>query len=80
MATVVITINDNDNKLTTDVEFNPPLADECSDAQTMALRLVNYLGGSRVHADRRRLSLVHYQTPDRLLRESVVDTAGRSNL
>ena len=79
MATVVITIDDNNNELTTDVEFNPPLADECSEAQTIALRLINYLGGSRVYADRHRLSVVHYHRTDQPLCAKVPEIAGYSN-
>ncbi len=63
---VVITINDKDKKLTMDVEFNPPLTDECSDAQVMALRMINFLGGHRVQADRHRLTVVHYPVPDQM--------------
>lgn len=64
MATVVITINDKDKKLTTDVEFQPPLTDACSNSQTMALRLLNYMGGDRIYADRSRVSVIHYLTQD----------------
>ena len=74
MATVVITINDKNRNLTMDVEFNPPLADECSDAQSFALRMVNLFGGHRVLADRHRLSVVHYPQPDHTLYEPEFST------
>ena len=65
MATVVITISDNNKyKLTTDVEFQPPLTNDCTEAQAIAFRLLNLIGGRRVHADRSRLSIVHYPATD----------------
>ncbi len=63
MATVLITLDDKKNKTTMDVEFNPPLTDDHTEAQTLALRLISYLGGRCLSADRQRMKIEHDQVP-----------------
>jgi len=70
MTTVVITLEDKDNmKVQADLHFDPPLENELTNAQAMALRILNLMGGRRLVADRQRVVAEHYLLPGR--RQSV---------
>lgn len=64
MATVVITLDDK-NKMTvqTKMNFTPPLTDELTNAQAMALKILNLVGGHRLMADRHQVLTEHSLLP-----------------
>lgn len=64
MAQIVITLSDDENdNVVMDVSFNPPINDDMTVAQGMALRMMNWFGGHRTKATRENLQVIYYPRP-----------------
>ncbi len=64
MAQVVITLIDDKSYVVMDVLFQPALDDDMTQAQDLALKMLNWFDGQQITANREALRAILYPRPE----------------